>query len=634
MTKRTKIVMIVLGCVAALLVALIVLAKVLITPERVRATVIPLAEEALDRKVELGAIDVSLFSGISLNDLAVREKGGDGDFVAADKVVLRYSLLALLMLRVEVDEIALVRPRIAIVRSPDGSFNFSDLVGSDNTASPAESSPSSATATPIALHVSKISIVDGAVHYNDLSVKGNPQRHEVSAFNLAASDVSLARKFPLEVSAVWNGNTLGLKGDVDLPQTAAAVEVVFNRIKAEVAGGMTGDKIVASVNLPKTTFADLIGSVPKEYAPDLSGIPLEGNLAFGLKMDGDVVKTNGFAVEINGQKITADLVASRLFDKIVKVDVKVGSDALELDRLIPPASDSGKSASAPPATGTQEEIGPFDIPVELTGEVRVGKMVFNQIPIQDLTLTMTLRKNIFQVENLSAMFADGKVHKTAKVDLGVKGLSYTAEVDLKGVEGGALVRMLKPGLSGSLEGVLGGEMKISGAGTVPDTMKKKLTGNGVFQLANGKLQSIPALDSIAALLGVNELRQIVLDDGKVNFTIKDGQVIVDSRIEGPKTRATTAGQVGLDGRLDLRSSLALSPELGGRLREQGSLSRYLGDEQGWTTVPLRIKGAYDSPDVGLDSREMKKQAETAVKKEVQKSLEKELGKGLKKLFGN
>ena len=73
MTKTKKIVLAVLGLLATLFVALIILANILITPERVRDTVLPLAEDALDRKVELGGIDVSLFSGISLQAVAVQK---------------------------------------------------------------------------------------------------------------------------------------------------------------------------------------------------------------------------------------------------------------------------------------------------------------------------------------------------------------------------------------------------------------------------------------------------------------------------------------------------------------------------------------------------------------------------------
>jgi len=56
-----------LGILAVILVIsvllLIVLAKIFITPERVREAVLPLAQDALHRKVQLGDIEVRLFSG-------------------------------------------------------------------------------------------------------------------------------------------------------------------------------------------------------------------------------------------------------------------------------------------------------------------------------------------------------------------------------------------------------------------------------------------------------------------------------------------------------------------------------------------------------------------------------------------
>jgi len=58
------------------IVALLVLAKVMITPERVKAMVVPLAETALQRKVSLGDIKIGLFSGIELHDLVIAEKNG------------------------------------------------------------------------------------------------------------------------------------------------------------------------------------------------------------------------------------------------------------------------------------------------------------------------------------------------------------------------------------------------------------------------------------------------------------------------------------------------------------------------------------------------------------------------------
>ena len=66
MKKWLKVLAIVAAVVLLIIVALSVLAKLLITPELVKKTVLPKVKEALHREVELGDVEVSIFSGIAL----------------------------------------------------------------------------------------------------------------------------------------------------------------------------------------------------------------------------------------------------------------------------------------------------------------------------------------------------------------------------------------------------------------------------------------------------------------------------------------------------------------------------------------------------------------------------------------
>jgi AsmA protein len=207
------------------IIVLLVLAKILITPERVRATVLPLAEKALQRPVELGEIKVGLFSGISLRNLVVQEKEEDEVFVAAEKVVLRYQFWPLLRLQVVVDEVSLEQPRIRIVRLADGSFNFSDLLGEDDPeSSPPENADSGVP--PLDLLVSSVGIQGGELLFIDeVAESTSPLRHQVSQLELKASDISLDRSFPFAVSALLNQAPLKIEGRID-PATAAGSAAV------------------------------------------------------------------------------------------------------------------------------------------------------------------------------------------------------------------------------------------------------------------------------------------------------------------------------------------------------------------------------------------------------------------------
>jgi AsmA protein len=227
MNKFIKISAIIAGAVVVLVVALIVLAQILITPERVRETVLPLAEKALHRQVALGEIDVSLFSGVSIQDLRVKEKTGEEDFIAADRIVLRYRIWPLFFLRVVVDEVRLEGPKIRIVRLADGSFNFDDLTApaAAETSLP-KVEPGADKGTEINILVSRVAVSDGEVLFFDHAAgSATPYRYQFSDLALEASDLSLDRPFPFSAKVRINGSVLTLDGEANVTEASGKVKI-------------------------------------------------------------------------------------------------------------------------------------------------------------------------------------------------------------------------------------------------------------------------------------------------------------------------------------------------------------------------------------------------------------------------
>lgn len=214
MKKIFRVVGIVVAVVVVLIVALAVVARILITPERVKSVVLPLVQEKLHREVALGEIEVSLFKGITLNDLVVREPEGSEAFIAADRVVLRYQLWPLLFRRVVVDEVRLEAPRIRLERMPDGRFNFSDLLpekGEEGAEKPSGAAP--AAAPEIELTVSEVVIADGAVLFLDRVINPSaPPQYRLDDLQVTAREVSLDREFPFTLKGSLAGAALNLEG--------------------------------------------------------------------------------------------------------------------------------------------------------------------------------------------------------------------------------------------------------------------------------------------------------------------------------------------------------------------------------------------------------------------------------------
>ncbi|MBW2080121.1 MAG: hypothetical protein JRI27_04085, partial [Deltaproteobacteria bacterium] len=76
MGKLGKILVTFLVFIGVVLVGLSLFVHFYLTEDRVKALVIPQAEKALGRTVQIGGIDVGLFSGIIVKDFTVKETDG------------------------------------------------------------------------------------------------------------------------------------------------------------------------------------------------------------------------------------------------------------------------------------------------------------------------------------------------------------------------------------------------------------------------------------------------------------------------------------------------------------------------------------------------------------------------------
>lgn len=125
--KALKVIIALVIVVVLLVVGLSIAVRSYFTEDRVRALVIPPAEKALQRKVSLGTVKVSIFKGVTIGDLAVKEADGKRDFLKVKGFVLKYKLLPLLKKELVITKILLIAPYARIYRGSSGHFNFETL---------------------------------------------------------------------------------------------------------------------------------------------------------------------------------------------------------------------------------------------------------------------------------------------------------------------------------------------------------------------------------------------------------------------------------------------------------------------------------------------------------------------------
>ena len=96
-----------------------------------KRTYLPLVEEALNRRLDVGEVRLSLVPtpSIRLSNLKVFDPPAfaENTFFSAEQVRLRLKLWPLLKGRFEVTELLLDKPVFNLLKQPDGTFNYSDI---------------------------------------------------------------------------------------------------------------------------------------------------------------------------------------------------------------------------------------------------------------------------------------------------------------------------------------------------------------------------------------------------------------------------------------------------------------------------------------------------------------------------
>jgi AsmA protein len=204
-----KLWMIVAGFLALLLLAVFALPFV-IDANYFRPTIESRLQGALGRQVKIGNLSLSAFRGhLSAADISISDDPAFSSqpFVQAESLDVGIELIPLILSRdLRIRSITLRRPELVLLRSADGTWNFSSLGrGSVRKAQPTDEEPSGASA----FSVQRLSITDGRMSVGT-SAK-NVQTYE--DVNLTAENVSFTQSFPFSLRAsAPRGGALQVEG--------------------------------------------------------------------------------------------------------------------------------------------------------------------------------------------------------------------------------------------------------------------------------------------------------------------------------------------------------------------------------------------------------------------------------------
>jgi len=358
MKKLKKNLLIFVAVVMVLIIGGIVYIKIKYPPEKVKVILITKMSEFLHREIEIKNVSIG-FTGLNVGGLRISEKPTfkAGSFVEAKQFLIKPNLAAILKKEISINKIILVAPKINIARYKDNSFNFSDLIVAQSTASVKKDSPekynsSKMDGLPFALVISKLAISSGDLKFTDRTPQN--MSADIKNINVTLSGISLVKPFSVDVSAeILHKNLNGfvsLKSSVDMKNQKLKIKeavTLLNGAGLKISGDiekfmepeklsfaikikdekLMSEKLVKLFPMPKdlTIFGspavdfDIVGTVAK--------IVLKGKIDIKYM---DVTYGNVFNKPKNTEAfLSADILVENL-DTVKISDVSVGLDTVKI----------------------------------------------------------------------------------------------------------------------------------------------------------------------------------------------------------------------------------------------------------------------------------------------------------------
>jgi len=215
MAARHRTLLIILGSLLALIVIAVVAIPLFLNADNFRGRIENELTTSLGRKVTLGKLDLSVWSGslVAQNaTLADDPAFSNQPFLQASTVKINVAMVPLILSRqVHITGFAIDSPKINLIRHANGTWNYS-TIGTASSKQPSSGSSSSMTG----MTVGHVNVTNGQLTVNTESAPGVPAtpKRTYDQVDLEAKDFAFSKPFPFTVSAHLPGDgTVSLNGN-------------------------------------------------------------------------------------------------------------------------------------------------------------------------------------------------------------------------------------------------------------------------------------------------------------------------------------------------------------------------------------------------------------------------------------
>lgn len=497
-----KKLLIVAGSIVSLLIIIALVLPLFINANTFKPTLESDLSTALGRKVEIGNIRLSIFSGgVTVDSFSVADDPAfsSSPFLTAKQLTAGVNLFPLIFSkRLEVTSFTIADPQVTLLRAPSGRWNYSSLGQTASSSKPpsrasagqppATESPSSGSSTAANnFTVGELKLSDGAM---TVGTVGSRKTRKYEDVNFTASNVSYTSEFPFQLTAKTpGGGTVKLDGKAGPVNQADASLTPFNASlsiqnldlastgfidpSSGVGGVMSFDGTLAS-NGQEATSKGTVKAEKIRFAPNASPASVPVNIDYATSYD--LRRSTGSLSQgqIHVGKALATLAGTYdMAGATTTVDMKMNGKAMPVTDLqgVLPAVGVNLPSGASLQTGT------LDTALAITG------------PIDKLVITGPVNLANAKLAGfnlggkLGALGAFAGLGKGGS-DTEIQTLSANMRVDPQGTHAQNL-NLIVPAI-----GAMTGNGNVSSAGQLDCRMVAKLATNSVAGMVGTTLTSL------------------------------------------------------------------------------------------------------------------------------------------------
>ncbi|HVG01339.1 MAG TPA: AsmA family protein [Nitrospira sp.] len=649
------------GIVVLLLIILIVALPFLIDLNRYQDRYRPLIEEALNRKIELKDIRLTLWPriGARIGELIVHDDPAfrTGPFASLSSLNIGVKLLPLLSGKVDVEEITLRDPVITVMKNAQGRLNLATLGVNPQAPSREATVPGQPTGSPLQalalFAVDRVSIDGGNLIYRDESAK-QPLEYTVNNLDLLLTSVHLGENPSLHADATLQPYNLPVRLDgtfgplvETLDIKSFAFTLALGKIALNLKGRASGETLDATIAALQIDSADLPVKLPLTKPVTVKDLHLTLHSPYRMAPETPAVHQVdvtdlGFILVTGGSTINVKGTAAKGVANLTAASASINSSDLPLSlSLIKPVELKDIHVSIRAQYPLKEGTPPLelaDVPklglniimgnsrIDVKGSVVGGLGTVHAssklVNTADLPLTVSLKKPVeikdlqasaqmkgqeARLNSLSFQLFDGFLRAQGTVGgLGTPAPPFNGTLSMQGLQ-------IEPAFQAvgadhiSMSGHAKAELAVTGRGFAPSDLVKALAGNGHMSVKDGKINGINLIQEAATLLKVaglslDRVNATAFSTIESDFAIRQGLIAVQRfLLDSHDFQATGGGTIGLDQSLDLKLNLNLSQALSQKIAAGSPIAR-IALSGGRLSLPLLITGNTHAPSYGLDTK--------------------------------